>query len=419
MKKEKIMKVLKKLFDSRKKTFIVVVLLFLAIFIIWRSLGGKKQEPRLQTAPVERGMIVSSVSVSGQVLIANIAEVTSKASGLVEKLYVSDGDWIAAGQKIMKIRLDQGGKQNKAQAYSSYLSAKNSLESAKATQYSLQATMFDKWDTFRELAESDSYDTPEERALPEFHIPEKEWLAAEAKYKNQQAVISQGQAAVNNAWLSYQTTSSEITAPVSGTITGFAFAEGMTIGSQSTTTGTRTSQRVAAIKSEGTPMASFNLSEIDVSQVSAGQKATITLDSMADKTFTGKVVSVDRVGMVISGVTNYPVIIQLDTGSDQILPNMTATAEIIIEAKENVLWVPPQAISTQAGQTTVRVLIKGRPQERQVEVGLETSSQAEIVSGLSEGETIIVSEIIPAGEMPGFGGAGFRGIMPGMGGRPR
>lgn len=407
---------LKKFFSTRKSLVIVAILLILASFISWRTLGKKKQGPQLQTAQVERGTIVSSVSASGQVLTTNITEVTSKASGLVEKVYVTDGDWVEVGQKIMRVRLDQEGQQNQAQAYSSYLSAKNSLESAKATQYSLQATMFDKWDTFKKLAESDDYDTPEERALPKFHISEKEWLAAELKYKNQEAAIQQAQATVNNAWLSYQASLPEITVPVSGTITGFAFVAGMTIGSQSTTTDTRTSQKVVVIKSEGKPMASFNLSEIDVSLVETGQKATITLDSIPDKTFTGKVVSVDKVGTVTGGVTNYPALIQFDTGSDQILPNMTATAEIIIEAKENVLWVPSQAIRKQAGQTMIRVLVNGKPQEKQVEVGLETSSQAEIVSGLSEGETIIVSEQALGEQTPAFGGeGGFRGIMPGGG----
>jgi len=179
-----------------------------------------------------------------------------------------------------------------------------------------------------------------ERELPEndpTYIQENsDWLAAEAKYKNQQAVVSQAQAAVNSAWLSYQLTSPIITAPVSGTIVGLNFVPGMVIGSSSTTT----SQRVAVIRTEGTPIASFNLSELDVPVVKPGQKATIELDSLPDKTFTGKVMSVDWLGTITNGVTNYPVIIQFDTSSEKVLPNMAASANIIIEVKDNVLLVP-------------------------------------------------------------------------------
>jgi hypothetical protein len=63
----------------------------------------------------------------------------------------------------------------------------------------------------------------------------------------------------------------------------------------------------------------------------------------------------------------------------------------------------------------VRVLVNGKPQEKQVEVGLESTDKAEIVSGLSEGETVIVGEVTPGGETT-FGGGGIRGFMPGGGG---
>lgn len=412
--KEKVLSLLKQIFKDRfrKALFMVVVAVF--GFVGWRTLVNKKQQPQYQTAKVERGTIVSSVSVSGQILSSNIVNVTTQASGVVKKIYVQDGDTVSAGQKIMEIALDSAGQQRNASAWSSYLSAKNSLESAKVTQYSLQSDMFSKWKTFKDLAESSSYDTPEERDLPQFRIAENDWLVAEAKYKNQQNVIVQTQAALNNTWFSYQMASPVVTAPIAGIISSFSVVEGMSIGEQSNSSNDSSqSQKIAVIQNQANSLATFNLSEIDVSQVEPGKKATITLDSFPEKTFTGKVVSVDSVGMITSGVTNYPVIIQLDTSSEQILPNMAATAEIIAEIKEDVLWVPPQAVKTQAGQTAVRVLVNGKSQEKQVEVGLETSSQAEIITGLSEGETIVVSEITVGEETTFGGGGGMRGIMPG------
>lgn len=409
----------KKLFSRRKKIIILVVLLLISGLAGWRVLGKKNQQPQYQTTQVERGTIISSVSSSGQVLTANMVNVNTQASGVVKKVFVKDGDMVTTGQKIMEIDLvDTAGQQKYASAWSSYLSAKNSLESAKITQYTLQSDLFSKWDTFKKLAENSTYQnadgSPNEvnRTLPEFHIAENDWLAAEAKYKNQQAVINQAQAAFNNSWLSYQQSSPMVTAPMAGTILSLSVAEGMSLGGESSTSDTNSSQRVAVIQNQANPLATFNLSEIDIGQVKIGQKATITFDSLADKTFTGKVVSIDRLGTVTSGVTNYPLIIQFDIGSNQILPNMTATAEIIVQAKEDVLWVPAQAIKKQAGQTMVRTLVNGKLEEKPIEVGLETSSQAEIVSGLSEGETVVVSEITNSGETT-FGGGGMRGIIQG------
>jgi len=405
---KKIISFWKKLKKGQKITAVVVLAVVLAFFA-WRLLAKKSQQPQYQTAKVERGTIVWTVSASGSVVSANIFEVTTQATGMVKKVYVADGEKVKAGQKIMEIELDLSGKQKNASAWSAYLAAKNNLESAKATQYSLQSDMFSKWKTFKDLAESSSYDTAEERTLPQFHIAQDDWLAAEAKYKNQQEVVRQAQVALNNAWLSYQLTSPIITAPVSGTISGLNFVPGMVVGSSST----GTSQRVAVIRTEGTPIASFNLSELDVPVVKSGQKATITFDSLPDKTFTGKVVSVDRLGTATNGVTNYPVIVQFDASSEEVLPNMAVSVNIIIETKDNVLIVPSSAIQKQNGQNVVTVLENGKERQRQVEVGISSETQTEIISGLSEGEVVITGRLTGAKIQPGsspfgmpMGGAG-------------
>jgi macrolide-specific efflux system membrane fusion protein len=381
---------LKKLLSGRKK------FLLFGILIILLGLGGlrifakKEEKTQWQTTEVERGLIISSVSASGQVLSVNVMSANTQASGIVKTVYVKDGDQVSKGDKILEIDLDFQGEQKNAQAWASYLSAKNSLESAKASQYSLQAEMFGKWDTFKELAESDEYkdtDSPN-RTLPEFHIPEKEWLAAEAKYKNQEAVITQAQISINSAWLTYVQTSSLITAPMDGMITSLMYAEGMSIGTLDTGS-TTSNQKVATIQTEGMPIVTVNLSEIDVSRVAIGQKATIIIDSLPDKTFTGKVIGVDRIGQTSSGVTQYPANLQLDSSAVEILPNMAVTANIIIERKDNALLVPSGVMQKQGDQNYVNLLVNGQSQAVPVEVGLSSDTQTEIVSGLKEDDLVI------------------------------
>jgi len=403
---------IKKLFISRKRA-LIIVLIILAVFIGWRIIASKKdKEPQLQTAEVERGTIISSISASGQVLSVNIMSANTQASGIVKEVYLKDGDDVKKGDKILKIELDFQGEQKNSQAWSSYLSAKNNLESAKITQYSLQADMFEEWDDFKNLAENDTYKDPnsDNRNLPEFHIPQKEWLAAEAKYKNQEAVIAQTQAAINSAWLSYVQTSPIITAPMNGMITSLMYAEGMSIGSLDTGS-TTSNQKVATIKTEGLPIIVVNLSEIDVSRGQIGQKATIIVDSLPDKTFTGKVIGVDRIGQSISGVIQYQAIIQLDSSSAEILPNMTVTANIVIERKDNVLLVPSGSIQSQKGQSFITVSKNGQQQSISVEIGLVSDTQAEIVSGLNEGDVIITGAVSIDNNQDDdspFGGSGIR-----------
>ena len=409
---------IKNISGGRKKYIIIGILVILLGFAGFFFFTKKEKKPELQTTAVKRGMIISSVSASGQVLSVNIMSANTQASGIVKTVYVKDGDYVNKNDKILEIDLDFQGKQKNAQAWSSYLSAKNNLESAKATQYSLQASMFGVWDTFKKLAESGEYEdddgTPRTnmRTLPEFHIPQNEWLAAEAQYKNQQSVIAQIQIAINSSWLTYVQTSPTITAPTDGVITSLMFAEGMSIGTLDSGN-TTSNQKVATIKTEGMPIVSVNLSEIDVSKVELEQKATITLDSIPDKTFTGKVIGVDRIGQTTSGVTQYPSIIQLDSSSNEILPNMTVTANIVINRKDNVLLVPSGVIQNQGDQNYVSLLVNGKSQSVPVEIGLSSDTQTEIVSGLNEGD-LVISGAVSSTRSQQNGTSPFGGSMGGM-----
>jgi len=415
--KEQIMLLFKKLFKGKKKIIVIAGLLVLLILAGLKIFASQKTKtPAVQTSKAEKGTIVSSVSASGQVLSVNIISANTKASGIVKKVFVKDGDVVKKGDKILEIDLDFQGEQKHAQAWAAYLSAKNSLESAKATQYSLQAEMLGKWDDFKELAESDTYKDTDSgnRNLPEFHILQEEWLAAEAKYKNQQAVINQTQAAINSSWLSYIQTSPVITAPTDGAITSLMYAEGMSIGSLDTGS-SESNQKIATIKTQGMPIVSVNLSEIDVSRVELGKKATISLDSIADKTFTGEVIGVDRIGETSSGVTQYPAIIRLDSSALEILPNMTVTANIIIDKKDNVLLVPSSAIQSQNGQSFVQIMVNNKSQYVLVETGLDSDDQTEIISGINEKDLIVTAnssstESTKGGTSP-FGGSGVGGMM--------
>lgn len=401
---------------TKKKIAIFVILGLLIIFLGFRFFGNKQSKPQYQTAVAQKGTLIVTVSASGKTVMTNMADIATNASGIVGKVYVKDGDPVKPNQKIAEIELDMRGKQKNSAALSSYLSSKNSVDSANVTFYTLQSDMFTKWDIFRKLAESSSYDTPEKRALPEFHVAEKNWLAAEAKYKNQQAVLTQTKASLNDNWLSYQLTSGTITAPTVGTVGSLNLVSGMML-AESTSP-----QRVGVIQNETNPILFFNLTEIDVLKVKAGQAATLIFDSLPGKTFTGKVMAVDRIGSVSNGVTNYPATIQLDVSSSEILPNMAASANIILDTKTNVLLVPSAAIQIQDGESMVKILKDGKEQQAAVETGASSDLQTEIILGISEGDMVITGTSASAlvGSSVFSGGLGGGALRPGGvgGGRP-
>lgn len=409
------------------KIGILLILLIAAWFGIPRVLSSRQAQQRYQTTTAQKGTLVVSVSSSGQVSSINSASVTTNATGVVKKIYIQNGQKVRSTTPIAEIELDLKGKQNAVSALASYQSAKNTLESAKANFYSLQSDMFTNWDAYMKIAQSSTYQNSDgsakndQRQLPQFMISNDDWLATEAKYKNQQAVVAQAQTALNYAWLSYQLASSVVYAPISGTLTGFSLQVGSVIGSTSglstSSTTTTSSQKIGSVVTEGKPAVTINLTEIDAPKVKIGNKATITLDAFTGKTFTGKVVSIDTVGVVNSGVTTYPTVIQLDLSNPQIYSNMSAQANIITQTADDVLLVPVVAVQTQDGQSVVRVMQGDKEEQVAVETGLSSDTQIEIKSGLAEGDIIITGVNGSGGRQTTqtqspfspFGTGGFRG----------
>lgn len=372
---------------------ILVILIILAIG--WLTLGRifvKKPAAQYETAKAEKGTLVVSVEESGTVVAANRVAITTQASGTINNVYVQNGDTVTQGEKIADLTLDSDGLARQASAYSSLLSAQNNYNAQRDKLNSLQASLFKANQAFVNDKGVEDPDTDD----PTYIQERANWLQSEADYKNQQGVIAQASAALNSANLAYNAISSTITAPTNGEIIDITIAPGVVISnSQSSSSNTTSSQTVASIKHEGTPIISVDLSEIDAAKVRTGQKATITFDALPDKTFTGKVLGVNTSGSVTSGVTTYPATIALDTPNDSILPNMSATADIILSVKDDVLLVPTGAVQTQNGQSFVRTMKNGKIQNVNVEIGDSSDTETEIKSGLSEGEEIITSVIAP------------------------
>lgn len=380
---------------NHKKIVFLLVFLVIAGFVGLGFLGNKNTAPQYQTAAATKGTLVESVTASGQITTANSVQITIQASGVIKNVMVKNGDQVVQGQTVAELTPDQASQQKQAQAWSSYLSAKNALESAESKLNSLQASEFKANQTFINGSVARSLTANDPTYIQENAL----WLQAEADYKNQQSIITQAQAALNSAALTLSQTSSTITAPVSGKVTGLTITQGAIITLSSSSSGsTSTSQVLGSVNQQGLVQAQVNLSEIDAVKVTEGQKVTLTMDAFPNQTFTGKVMSINTNGIVSSGVATYPAVIAYDFGTDRMYPNMGVSASIIIKVKDNILLVPSGAVQNQNGQTSVRVLKNGHVQTVQVEAGDSSDTETEIISGISEGDQVITNVIstIPA-----------------------
>lgn len=275
------------------------------------------------------------------------------------------------------------GRQSRDAAYTSYLSAKNSLETTKNSLLSLQSALAVAYDKFHNDAGARGLATDDVTYVQQYNA----YQTAQFNVNNFDNQLKLAERQVATAWANYQKVSSTIYAPISGTISGLSIAPGMVIG------GGSSEAKVANITTKSTPTVTVNLTEVDIPKVEIGDKATITLDALTDKTYTGKVLSIDKSGSVSSGVVNYPVTIQLDTTDDLIYPNMSATTNIITSVKNDVVLVASTAIKKSNDVSTVQIMKEGQPISVEVEVGESNGTQTEIVSGVNEGDVVVTSTV--------------------------
>jgi len=150
--------------------------------------------------------------------------------------------------------------------------------------------------------------------------------------------------------------------------------------------------------------------EIDIPGVELNQGVTIELDALPALPLEGKVTYICPLPTVESGVVLYNVTIGFDVPEGgRLKAGMSATADIIIDERSNVLLVPSRAVKQDIqGRQVVEVMVDDQIQERPVVTGISDGYQTEIISGLDEGETVVI--VVRATTTPsGPGGFPFGG----------
>jgi len=130
--------------------------------------------------------------------------------------------------------------------------------------------------------------------------------------------------------------------------------------------------------------------EQDAYRVASGQRVELVLDAYLDQTYYGTVLQVASQAVLWQGKWAYDVTIVFDEGQN--IPatmRMGADMRIVMRSKENVLLVPTQAILLSGGlQYVERVQPNGAVQQVEIETGMSTGSDTEVISGLEAGQVI-------------------------------
>lgn len=141
----------------------------------------------------------------------------------------------------------------------------------------------------------------------------------------------------------------------------------------------------------------LNVDELDITQVSVGQKVTITADAVNGQSFTGEVTNISMAGTTNNNATTYPVTVRIDDYGD-LWPGMNVDAEIVLAQNDNALSIPSAALErgnkvliTSDSPSAANALKDEAPDGYvyvSVETGISNDDYIEVTSGLQEGDTV-------------------------------
>lgn len=166
-----------------------------------------------------------------------------------------------------------------------------------------------------------------------------------------------------------------------------------------------------------------SVDELDIINVQVGQNADIAMDALTDKTYSAVVSKVSQIGTPNGGVTVYNVTLTID-GDENLKFGMNGTATIRIEEVNDVLLVPLTALNTSRGESYVWLQSDDASGDEPgvrttVETGLSDENYAQVLSGLDEGDVVLITrEASSSSTDSRDGGFDFGGMSFDMGSMP-
>jgi HlyD family secretion protein len=390
--------------NKKKKIAIIAaaVVVLVGAILILKTCKKSDQQFSIETAKVTRSNISNTVTATGTIQAIKTVAVGTQVSGVVSKLYADFNSHVKRGQLLAEI--------DKAPLLSSLESSQAQLDNAQAelnyqtSNYNRIKALFDK------------------KLVSQYEYDQALYTYSSAKASMKTAQTNYDKSKIN---LDYAT----IYSPIDGVVLNRAVDEGQTVAASFST------PTLFSIANDLTQMqVEANIDEADIGQVKVGQKVEFTVDAFSDIKFAGEVTEIRLQPTTTNNVVTYTVIVKAPNPDLKLMPGMTANIVIMVEEANNVLiasakalrfkpdqnvmaayltslsanekegQLPPQegapADSAKGqlppaqftDQDTVVWVINGKDiHPRKVKTGITDGVNIEIISGLEEGDELVLS----------------------------
>lgn len=335
-------------------------LLLLALTVVGITSCGKQDEAQapkpaeevftIQTGKVEMAQMAATLKATGTLEGVREALINSETNGKIVAVGVENGSRVGQGAALVQV-------DNELKIIA--------LRQAEAARETAEASLAKaKLDMNRsETLTRDNAITKSQLELADLGVK-----SAEAQLKAAQS---------GEAYAKRQLADATIRAPFSGTVAVRYVNQGELL---------NPGARVATLIDDSKMKLKIGISELDVPLIKNGDKVTVTVDAMPDKTYEGKIVSL---GTKADMARAFTIEVEIPNPGNQLKSGMFARAEIKREAAREVTTVPAAAVVTNGQKTQVYVVNNNVAKLTAVKTGVATTERIEITEGLKGDETVV------------------------------
>jgi RND family efflux transporter MFP subunit len=383
--------------NKRKHIVIVAVLILIAVVALFPLVGRKAKASQTDqaTAPIaavvtaSRHPISNSLTLSGDFRPFQEVEVHAKVAGYIRRIYVDVGDHVKTGQTLAILEVPELSADLQAADAASHR-AKNAIGRAKGD--------LDRSQSLHAASHLDYTRLKQASAARPGLIAEQELDDALAKDKESEAQIAADQAAISEAESHYDEAIADqkryqamsdytrIVAPFNGVITKRFVDTGALV--QAGTNSNTQALPVVNVAETDRFRLTLPVPESAVPSVRLGSTVSVRVPAL-NRNFDGKV---SRFADSLAQDTRtMHTEVDVPNRTGKIVPGMYAEVDLTLEKKDSVLTVPVQAVTRNGDEASILIVDpQDRIQERRIQLGLEEANQVEVISGLSEGDRVVV-----------------------------
>jgi RND family efflux transporter MFP subunit len=338
----------------------------------------KGDESLWKTAEVVRRHLDASVEVAGDLEPFQQVDVKPEVSARVRKIWVKVGQSVEIGQPLVEL--------DDTDLFSEKRSAETDIAGARVECEQAQRSFVRAERLFqKKLVSQEVYD----EAVTARDLARN---SLEKTERRLQIVMD-------------RLAKTRIVAPMAGVVLLIPVVEGQVVVAAASVNSGTTLLRLADV---GRMQITTHINQVDVAQIYVGQKVGFGVDALPGVAMAGEVGAVAPIATVKNNVKGFEVKVWLGAVDPRVRPGMTANVSIPTKRAENVLAVPIHAVFTDGAGKKIVYVLKGEvPESREIAVGMSTLDAVEVLSGLEEGERILLRR--PEGETRGRSGQEERG----------